>query len=96
MPRIIRNKEPVTISYSVFDRDDTIDDILNDRDSRASLPQPYRRMKKLLLSVFDDAWEIIERNENHNRAEKAKPRPPKFSKFSIIEVESSRRGVEAQ
>ena len=86
MPRIIRNKEPVTISYSVFDRDETIGDVLEERDSRAAYPQPYRRVRKMVREIFEDAWEIIERNENHRLTELAKPRPPKYHNTSIIQV----------
>ncbi|KQL59369.1 WD repeat-containing protein 93-like protein [Amazona aestiva] len=57
-------------------KDDEEDFFLQDPErERDALPQPVRMVTKLVMLVFDDAMEIIERRESLREAEKLKVKP---------------------
>ncbi|NXK73812.1 WDR93 protein, partial [Amazona guildingii] len=57
-------------------KDDEEDFFLQDpKRERDALPQPVRMVTKLVMLVFDDAMEIIERRERLREAEKLKVKP---------------------
>ncbi|XP_065544403.1 WD repeat-containing protein 93 [Lathamus discolor] len=57
-------------------KDDEEDFFLQDPErERDALPQPVRMVTKLVMLVFDDAMEIIERREKLREAEKLKVKP---------------------
>ena len=55
------------------------DDYLLDPDQLIDvLPQPYRMINKVLVKIFEDAWDIIEHKQNLRLAEERKVKPPKY------------------
>ncbi|KFR02612.1 WD repeat-containing protein 93, partial [Nipponia nippon] len=59
-------------------KDDEEDFFLQDPDrKRDALPQPFRMINKLVMLVFENAMEIIERREMLREAQKLKVQPPK-------------------
>ncbi|NXH13358.1 WDR93 protein, partial [Bucco capensis] len=59
-------------------KEDEEDFFLQDPDrKRDALPQPFRMINKLVMLVFENAMEIIERQERHREAQKLKIQPTK-------------------
>ncbi|XP_010084521.1 PREDICTED: WD repeat-containing protein 93-like, partial [Pterocles gutturalis] len=59
-------------------KDDEEDFFLQDPDrKRDALPQPFRMINKLLMLVFENAMEIIEKKETLQEAQKLKVQPKK-------------------
>jgi hypothetical protein len=77
MPRISKKNEEV-VTYSVLDRDVNSADFLKDPALfKDPLPQPYRRIDRILEDLINDTWNLIEKNHNERTSELSKPRPPK-------------------
>ena len=88
MPRIAKKieDEPM-ITYSVLDRPSTESDFVNNPDLLVEfLPQPYRRIDKVLTGILDEVWSIVEKNEYERTVEMNKPRPDVYSNVSVLEV----------
>ncbi len=85
MPILIKKKQENIVTNSVLDED--LNDFLDDPELfRDLLPQPYRRIDRILTEILDESWSIIENNENKKSIEQAKYRPKKFSQISVVEV----------
>ncbi len=79
MPRISKKNEEV-VTYSVLDRDINSTDFLKDPALfKDPLPQPYRRIDRILEDLLNDTWHVIEKNHNERTVELSKPRPPKLT-----------------
>lgn len=86
MIKIYKKAHDDSIPYSVLGRE-TKSDFLNDPELyRDPLPQPYRRIDKLIQEILDDIWSIIEKADNQKKIESEKYRPECTSKPTIIEV----------
>lgn len=55
---------------------------------RDALPQPFRMVNKLVMLVFENAMEIIERREMLREAQKLKVRPTKCFPTAEFQVQS--------
>lgn len=86
MPIIIKAKNDNVITHSVLDEDKTNDFLDNPELFRDQLPQPYRRIDRILEELLDETWSIIESNENVKTVENAKYRPNKISSVTKFEV----------
>lgn len=70
-------------------KDDEEDFFLQDPDrKRDALPQPFRMVNKLVMAVFENAMEIIERREMLREAQKLKVQPTKFFPTAEFQVQS--------
>ncbi|NWY54985.1 WDR93 protein, partial [Chionis minor] len=68
-------------------KDDEEDFFLQDPDrTRDALPQPFRMINKLVMTVFENAMEIIERREMLQQAQKLKVQPTKFFPTAEFQV----------
>ncbi|NXF42862.1 WDR93 protein, partial [Oceanites oceanicus] len=68
-------------------KDDEEDFFLQDPDrKRDVLPQPFRMINKLVMLVFENAMEIIERREMLQEAQKLKVQPTKCSPTAEFQV----------
>ncbi|KAM7103517.1 LOW QUALITY PROTEIN: WD repeat-containing protein 93 [Ciconia maguari] len=73
-------------------KDDEEDFFLQDPDrKRDALPQPFRMINKLVMLVFENAMEIIERREMLQRAQKLKVQPTKC--FPTAEFQPSPKSM---
>ncbi|KGL94183.1 WD repeat-containing protein 93, partial [Charadrius vociferus] len=71
-------------------KDDEEDFFLQDPDrKRDALPQPFRMVNKLVMTVFENAMEIIERREMLREAQKLKIQPTKFFPTAEFQVTGS-------
>ena len=85
MPIIIKNKQENIVTNSVLDED--LNDFLDDPELfRDPLPQPYRRIDRILDEILDESWTIIENNASEKSTEQAKYRPDKCSKITLVKV----------
>jgi hypothetical protein len=50
------------------------------------LPQPFRRINKVLESIFDDAWTIIEQREKQRAIDQTKFVSAQHTSSTIINV----------
>jgi hypothetical protein len=86
MPVILRDPQyidtPVTL-YNEEIEDEKLQELELWKDE---LPQPYKRIDKILGDIFESAWEIIENRETQNAIEKNKVRPLKFENLFELEV----------
>ncbi|CAF0942853.1 unnamed protein product [Brachionus calyciflorus] len=86
MPRIKKKTEENLVTYSVLDREISNSDFLGDPDlHRDHLPQPYRRIDKILQDLLENVWNILEKNDNERKIEQSKPRAQKYSVYSVLE-----------
>lgn len=70
-------------------KDDEEDFFLQDPDrKRDALPQPFRMINKLVMLVFENAMEIIERREMLREAQKLKVQPTKCFPTAEFQVQS--------
>ncbi|KAM6409412.1 WD repeat-containing protein 93 [Rhynochetos jubatus] len=68
-------------------KEDEEDFFLQDPDQkRDALPQPFRMVNKLVMLVFENAMEIIERREMLREAEKLKIQPTKYFPTAEFQV----------
>ncbi|NXU58663.1 WDR93 protein, partial [Turnix velox] len=68
-------------------KDDEEDFFLQDPDrKRDAVPQPFRMIHKLVMMVFDNAMEIIERREMLREAQKLKVQPKKLFPAAEFQV----------
>ncbi|NXV48328.1 WDR93 protein, partial [Uria aalge] len=68
-------------------KNDEEDFFLQDPDrKRDALPQPFRMVNKLVMMVFENAMEIIERREMLQEAQKLKVQPTKFFPTAEFQV----------
>ncbi|KFZ67246.1 WD repeat-containing protein 93, partial [Podiceps cristatus] len=68
-------------------KDDEEDFFLQEADrKRDALPQPFRMINKLVMLVFENAMEIIERREMLREAQKLKVQPTKCSPTAEFQV----------
>ncbi|NXN47239.1 WDR93 protein, partial [Rhinoptilus africanus] len=68
-------------------KDDEEDFFLQDPDRKCdALPQPFRMVNKLVMMVFENAMEIIERREMLREAQKLKVQPTKFFPTAEFQV----------
>ncbi|NXN72912.1 WDR93 protein, partial [Himantopus himantopus] len=68
-------------------KDDEEDFFLQDPDrKRDALPQPFRMINKLVMTVFENAVEIIERRETLREAQKLKVQPTRFFPTAEFQV----------
>ena len=83
-----RNQNDSTsIPYSVLGRESMSRDFLGDPElNKDLLPQPYRRIDKILQELLDEAWDKIEKTDTDKRIEAQKYRPDKIGRLSVIEV----------
>ena len=87
MIKIFKKAHDDSIPYSVLGRETNSTDFLSDPELyRDPLPQPYRRIDKLLQEILDDIWHIIEKADTEKRIEAEKYRPDCTGKPNIIEV----------
>ncbi|KAL8615967.1 hypothetical protein ACOMHN_034643 [Nucella lapillus] len=85
MPVYIRKNLSFTPTSLERMSDEEDDDYLLDPDQmRDELPQPYRMIDKVLLKLFEDAWDIIEMKESKRLTEERKIRPPKYDQPTEI------------
>jgi hypothetical protein len=87
MPRLTRKiEDEEMITYSVLDRPSTESDFVNNLELlQDMLPQPYRRIDKILNEMLDNIWEIIVQNERERQTELSKPRPEVFTNETVLE-----------
>lgn len=79
MPVYLRNNLVYTPPSIDRVSDEDEDDYLQDPEQlRDILPQPYRRIDKILNELLDNVWEIISEKERIKLAEQQKIRPPKY------------------
>ena len=79
--------ESLSIPYSVLGRETISRDFLRDPElNKDLLPQPYRRIDKILQELLDDAWDKIEKTDTAKKLEAQKYRPDKIGRLSVIEV----------
>jgi hypothetical protein len=79
------SEDPIT--YSVLDRDLNSTDFLTDPELyKDPLPQPFRRIDKILNELIDEIWIKIEKNDTEKTIEAQKYRPEKIERVSILEV----------
>lgn len=50
------------------------------------LPQPYRRINKIILEIFSDAWEEIAKWEAARFKDASRIRPPVYDCASLLQV----------
>ena len=87
MPVYLRqhNDIPTPTISDIGENDE--DDFLQDPDQRwDKLPQPFRFLNKILISVFERAWEIANSREVERITEAAKIRPPQYECASNVKV----------
>ena len=87
MPVYLRqhNDIPTPTISDIGENDE--DDFLQDPDQRwDKLPQPFRFLNKILISVFERAWEIANSREVERITEAAKIRPPQYECASKVKV----------
>lgn len=66
------------------------DDFMTDPDQMTDkLPQPYRMLDKIVNSVVDIAWTIIEERENARLEEARRIKPPEYSHTAEVEVHTT-------
>ena len=75
-PESLRKFEPV-------EDDDFIQDPEQFKDY---LPQPYRMLDKILIDIFENAWDIITQREQERMVEASKVKPPMYTTDVQIEV----------
>ncbi|NXY87043.1 WDR93 protein, partial [Alcedo cyanopectus] len=87
---VYKQKHPLEIplpSEEDWLKEDEEDFFLQDPDwKRKALPQPFRMINKLVMLVFENAMEIIERKEMLQEAQKLKVQPPKYLPTVAFEV----------
>ena len=87
MPVYLRqhNDIPTPTISDIGENDE--DDFLQDPDQRwDKLPQPFRFLNKILINVFERAWEIANSREVERITEAAKIRPPQYECASKVKV----------
>ena len=80
MPVYMRKNQRFTPS-SIGDLtgvDDSLDYLQDPDQLRDKLPQPYRMINKVLLTLFDDTWEIISSREEDRVKEATRIKPPQY------------------
>jgi hypothetical protein len=89
MLKIVKRNEneSSSIPYSVLGRETISRDFLRDPElNKDLLPQPYRRIDKILQELLDDTWNIIEKADTDKKLEAQKYRPDKIGRLSVMEV----------
>lgn len=81
----MKNNSESIITHSVLEEEN--EDFLDDPDLlRDPLPQPYRRIDRILEDILATTWSVIENLENERKVENSKFRPGKFTKLTVIKV----------
>ena len=81
----MRTSSDNMITYSVLEEEN--EDFLDDPDLlRDPLPQPYRRIDRILEDFLENTWSLIENLENEKKIESGKYRPKKFTKLTVLKV----------
>ena len=81
----MRTSSDNMITYSVLEEEN--EDFLDDPDLlRDALPQPYRRIDRILEDFLENTWSLIENLENEKKIESGKYRPKKFTKLTVLKV----------
>lgn len=79
----MRTSSDNMITYSVLEEEN--EDFLDDPDLlRDALPQPYRRIDRILEDFLENTWSLIENLENEKKIESGKYRPKKFTKLTVL------------
>ncbi|RMZ94442.1 WD repeat-containing 93-like isoform X5 [Brachionus plicatilis] len=87
MPNLKPKIEETIVTYSVLDREISNSDFLKDPDLyRDNLPQPYRRIDKIVQGILEDVWNNIEKNENELKIEQNKHRAQTFDVSTTLDV----------
>ena len=87
MIKIFKKSQDDSIPYSVLGRESNSTDFLTDPELyRDPLPQPYRRIDKILQELLDHTWDKIEKTDTSKKIEAQKYRPDKIARLSVIEV----------
>ena len=88
MPFVFRDTQKIDTPPTLCDfEDDERDKFLNDLDLwKDELPQPYRRIDKILQEIIEDAWIIIEKHIDDAEIEAQKPRPSKYENLFQLDV----------
>lgn len=89
MPITLRDAQHIDTPVTLYNEEIGEENIQELELWKDELPQPYRRIDKILNDIFDSAWEIIEHNETQNTIEKNKVRPLKFENLFQLEVNLS-------
>lgn len=86
MPFVLKTIDHIDTPHTIYDPEmDKIDFISDPDQLKDVLPQPYRRIDKILNDLLDDTWDIIEKREQEKITEMNKPRPPKYENLFLLE-----------